>query len=175
MSMGFEKIRKSALKDVAEFMCVSARTAPKARGTDNLVIMILDESEKEKIIQRMKKISERDSRPSFLRDAGNIVHADYIVLIGTKSQPLGLNCGFCGKGTCEELKKIKGVCAINSMDLGIAIGSSVSIAGAYHVDNRLMFSIGKAAMEENFFIENVAQAIGIPLSATGKNPFFDRT
>jgi uncharacterized ferredoxin-like protein len=37
-----------------------------------------------------------------------------------------------------------------------------------------MYSIGRACIELKFFSENVKQALAIPLSVTGKNPFFDR-
>jgi uncharacterized ferredoxin-like protein len=37
-----------------------------------------------------------------------------------------------------------------------------------------MYSIGRAAMDLGLFSKDVKQALGIPLSVTGKNPFFDR-
>lgn len=43
-----------------------------------------------------------------------------------------------------------------------------------HIDNRIMFTAGKAALELGCFPGTVKVAYGIPLSATGKNPFFDR-
>jgi uncharacterized ferredoxin-like protein len=43
------------------------------------------------------------------------------------------------------------------------------------MDNRVMFSIGRACLDLRWFDETVKQALGIPLSVTGKNPFFDRT
>ncbi len=70
--------------------------------------------------------------------------------------------------------KSGGVCAFNSIDLGIAVGSAISIAADFHVDNRVMYSIGKASMDLGFFGKDVKQALGIPLSVTGKSPFFDR-
>jgi len=175
MTRKYEDIKEDVLKDVAEFMCAAARTAPKTRGIDNLVIVILDKAEREKVIAKMKEIAKRDSRPSCERDAGNIAGTGHIVVIGTKKIPVGLNCGFCGYPTCEELGKTKGVCAYNAMDLGIALGSSAALASRFHIDNRLMFSIGKAAIELGLLGENIIQAIGVPLSATGKNPFFDRS
>ncbi len=42
------------------------------------------------------------------------------------------------------------------------------------IDNRMMFSIGVAALELGWFEKGVAMALGFPLSATGKSPFFDR-
>ncbi len=174
MPINYNDIRKNVLKDVAENMCVAARTAPKTRGIDNLVIAILTDTEKTQAIAAMKKIGERDSRPSFIRDAENIRDADYIAVIGTKKTVLGLNCGFCGYPSCDELARTKSVCSYNSMDLGIALGSAVSLAARSHIDNRIMFSIGKTVVELGLLGADVIQAIGIPLTATGKNPFFDR-
>jgi uncharacterized ferredoxin-like protein len=173
MPRKYKSIQESALKDVAEFMCLSARTAPKAKGQDNLVIIILDEKDKKRIIQQMKKIGKEQSRPGCLRDAENIKNSKNIIVVGTKSKPLGLNCGFCGYPTCKALSKTKGVCAYNTMDLGIALGSAAGVASSFHADNRLMYSIGKAAMDCGM-IPGCVAAIGIPLSATSKNPFFDR-
>lgn len=169
----YEDIRKSALKDAAEFMCVAARTAPKTRGQDNLIIALLDETERSKVMAKMEEISARDNRPSFQRDAGSLKDVEHIVVIAAKRKSLGLNCGFCGYPTCVELEKTKGVCAYDSMDLGIALGSACAIAADFRADNRLMFSIGKAVIELGL-LPGAVMAIGIPLSATGKNPFFDR-
>jgi len=174
MARMYEDIKEHVLKDIAELMCTTARTAPKTRGKDNLVIAILETEEKKSVINQMKKIAERDNRPSFARDSDSIKADDYIVVIATKKEVLGLNCGFCGYSNCAELGKTKGVCAYNSMDLGIALGAAVSIAGRLHIDNRVMFSIGKTVIELGILGKDIIQAIGIPLSATGKNPYFDR-
>ena len=65
-------------------------------------------------------------------------------------------------------------CAYTGIDLGIAVGSAVSTATDARVDNRIMFSIGRAAQEMHLLGEDVCQIMGIPLSASGKSPFFDR-
>jgi uncharacterized ferredoxin-like protein len=174
MINGDRDISGEALKNISEFLCLAARTAPKTRGRDHLVISIPDKEEKAAIIKKMKQIASRDSRKGCERDAESIKDIDRMVLIGVRNRPLELNCGFCGFSTCKELSEKGGVCAFNSMDLGIALGSAVSMAARFHVDNRLMFSMGKAAVELNMLGNDIVQAIGIPLSATGKNIFFDR-
>jgi uncharacterized ferredoxin-like protein len=65
-------------------------------------------------------------------------------------------------------------CAFNTGDLGIAIGSAVSVAMDARVDNRIMFSIGKAVKDMKLLGEEVKIIYGIPLSIAGKNLFFDR-
>ena len=62
----------------------------------------------------------------------------------------------------------------SAVDLGIAIGSAVSVAADLRVDNRVMYSVGKAALNIGILGEDVKIAYGIPLSISGKNPFFDR-
>ena len=98
--------------------------------------------------------------------------ADALILIGTKEQKQALNCGYCGFPTCIE-KPQDTPCAINSIDVGIAIGSACSKASDLRVDSRVMFSAGWAAQRIGW-MKGCHQIIGIPISASSKNPFFDR-
>jgi uncharacterized ferredoxin-like protein len=95
-------------------------------------------------------------------------------VIGVEANTAGLNCGFCGHPTCESLEAANGICSFNSIDLGIATASAAEVAGRHHVDNRVMYSIGRASLDLGLLGSKVKQALGIPLSVTGKNPFFDR-
>lgn len=163
------------IERVAEEMCLAARTAPKARGVDLLDTLILKGEEIKKLSDKMLKIGEKLNNHTFLRDGANILKAPVIVILGVKRQSLGLkHCGFCGAPDCAENDKRGGVCALNSGDLGIAIGSAVSVAADHRVDNRVMYSAGKTALELGLMAKDVVIAYGIPLSATSKNPFFDR-
>lgn len=163
------------IKDVAQLLALAARTAPKTRGIDNIeVFAIDDDATKNKLIEKMKEIAKKESRPGFERDANCVAVSPVILVIGVKNNPAGLNCGFCGYSTCEEMAKHKGTCAYNPIDLGIAVGSAVSKASDMRADNRVMYSIGRACLDLKIFSGTVKQALGIPLSATGKNPFFDR-
>lgn len=174
MKTAVELERQAALHVVA-LMAAAARTAPKTRGIDNVrVAAIDDEPTRQRVIDQMREIGRQENRPSLVRDAGNIEHSPAILLIGVVNNSAGLDCGFCGKATCEALDESGGVCAFNSMDLGIATASAAAVAAHHHVDNRLMYSIGRACLDLQLLGENVVQAIGIPLSVTGKSPFFDR-
>lgn len=174
MTENHEKLISRALDAAAGSLAIAARTAPKTRGRDRISITLAEEEDKKKLIERMQLIEKKENRASFGRDAASISGPCRVLLIGVKNSPMELNCGFCGSKTCAELTEKGGVCAFNSMDLGIALGSVVSMACRFHLDNRLMFSLGKAAMELGLFEEEVVQAVGVPLSATGKNPYFDR-
>jgi len=168
-------LEKKALASCAELMASAARTSPKTRGRDNIITGVIDDRHELKdLAENMRRISKRDNRPSLERDAGNIENLEMVFLLGVKDNPAGLNCGYCGCKTCDAMKERGGICAFNSIDLGIACGSSAGVAARLHVDNRVMYSIGLAALEMGLFPKDVKQALGIPLSVSGKNPFFDR-
>jgi len=171
------EIRRQALIEIAKKMVIAARTAPKGRGVDNLEIAILTDNHIKTLAEKMNDIGQKEENKIFLRDAGNVDEsADVVVLLGTRYQSIGLKlCGYCGFSSCEEKDKHPEFpCAFNTGDLGIAIGSAISIAADYRVDNRLMYTIGYAAREMSLMNKEVKLIYGIPMSATSKNPFFDR-
>ncbi len=173
----FEEIKKNTLLAIAQQMLIAAKTAPKARGMDNLSYAIIDGKEIELIAQKMIEIGKKKNGPGFIRDAENIMAANVIVLIGTKIKSIGLNerCQLCSFDNCSEREKHPGIpCIYNTGDLGIAVGSAVNVAMDHKVDNRIMYSIGQAVKELKWMDDDVKIIFGIPLSATEKNIFFDR-
>lgn len=170
------KMEEKAVLDTAARMCAAARTAPKARGFDNLTSLVLTGAEKDAIADKMLEISDRefgDVPTIFKRDANNLKAAQALVLIGERRRYAGLShCSLCGFENCGACKKAGARCAFNYINLGIALGSAVDVAAADKIDTRIMFTIGKAAMEMDFEEDVVWH--GIPLSCTGKSPFFDR-
>ncbi|WP_371369588.1 hypothetical protein SRRS_26910 [Sporomusa rhizae] len=171
-----KELEQRAIEQVAELMCVAARTAPKGRGTDNLVTMVVKGRTKDQIAEEMKKIAQSSGAQFFERDAKCLEKTPMVILLGQKVKPLGVSpCGYCGYANCKENTEKSGQCAISIGDLGIAIGSAVGVAAQHHIDNRIMFSVGRAALNLAIFEEDVEIAYGIPLSVSGKSPFFDRT
>ena len=169
-------LNSNTVLKVAELMAVAARTAPKARGTDNLEIAIATGETIKQLSKYMIIHGKKHEMAFFLRDAENIIKAPAIVLIGTHLKTQGIKkCGMCGFENCAEKEKHKkNPCVFNTNDLGIALGSAVSVASNHHIDNRIMFSVGQAALKLGLLDKGVKIAFGIPLSATSKNPFFDR-
>lgn len=164
-------------EEVALRMLTAARTAPKARGKDTLVAAVADSETRLSIARHMRTMAnENRAAAFFLRDADNLEASHSLVLLGTKIDPMRLEpCGLCGFANCEEKLLHPGhPCAFNTGDLGIAIGSAVSVAMDSRIDNRVMFSIGMAVRELALLGEDVKIIYGIPLSIAGKNAFFDR-
>lgn len=171
---------EDAILIVARLMEVSARTAPKAKGEDYIEVRILRASEKDSVGEEMKNIGKEKGSDGFLRDGDNVVASDTLVLIGLLEHPgLGTNCRACGYEGCSEFNSdsAKGEflgpnCAHRLTDLGIALGSAAKTAGMHNVDNRVMYRAGAAARKMGLMKSNICY--GIPLSASGKNIFFDR-
>ncbi len=164
-----------ALKLVAELMCCSAITAPKGKGVNLLYTKIFEGEEKDKVASLMEEIGKEKGLSFFIRDSRNVEDSPLVVFIGTEVKPRGVPfCGFCGFKDCETSLKAGAYCAYAVGDLGIAIGSAVKVASLNNIDNRIMFSFGKAAIVGGFVPESVKLGYGIPLSVSGKNIFFDR-
>jgi uncharacterized ferredoxin-like protein len=177
-----------ALMTVAGLMALAARTAPKGKGVDTISVHIATGDEKEGLAEMMRTCGDETTRRIFLRDAGNVHDSGVVVLIGCRGDAaVGVNCGGCGYPTCAEFlaavqdrpdpaTPYKGPnCAIRMADLGIAVGSAVKTAQVHNADNRVMFTAGVAAIKAGMLGDECTVAYGIPLSATGKNIFFDRT
>lgn len=158
--------------NIARQMMTAARTAPKGKGVDIIEVALVTGDELQQLSKTMVQIAEETGMKFFLRDANNILQAECVVIIGTHEHAQRLNCGHCGFPTCAG--RPEGVpCAINSVDVGIAIGSACATAADMRVDTRVMFSAGLAAQRLNY-LEGCRSVYAIPVSASSKNPFFDR-
>jgi len=166
-------IRKALVIQAARQMMTAARTAPKGKGADVIEIAIATDDDIERLSAEMLKIAEEKELKFFLRDADNIRQADALLLIGTRFLTQGLNCAHCGYVSCTA-KPETVPCAINAIDVGIAIGSACSRAADLRVDTRVMFSAGLAAQRLKILGDDVKCVMAVPVSATSKNPFFDR-
>ena len=201
----------------ARQMLTAARTAPKARGVDIIEAILVEGDDLKLLAERMVEIGNERNRPSFIRDAGNVLQAECIVAIGTRYQSLGLNCGHCGFATCAERENFSPnscdttesesahycspklgelslategsvnsqlstfnsqlfevPCSLNSIDVGIAVGSACATAADLRLDTRVMYSIGVAVEQLGWIGSDVHLTMGIAVSASSKNPFFDR-
>lgn len=171
----------------AREILTAARTAPKAKGQDDIVTALLNESDIEKLAVAMEEIADtrNEKFQFFKRDAQNVRDADAVVLIGLKSSnALNLDCGACGFDTCDDmLRYIQDEthdtsdftgpkCSIKFVDLGIAIGAATAKAKDLCIDNRVMYTIGVAA--KNSGLIDADMVYGLPLSIKGRNIFFDR-
>ncbi len=182
-----EKAEMDGVLAVAKTMAVAVRTAPKARGVDAIETLIVFGEDLNSLGKAMEEHGENTPlRDGFKRDADCVRKSHAVLLVGLKDlhpkkidKPL--DCGACGHENCAGFLRAekKGgkdfhgpTCIFQAMDLGIALSSACAVAARFHVDNRMMYTIGGPALELGFMESKII--IGIPLSCTGKNIYFDR-
>ena len=175
MYVSSQKAEEQAILNLAYAVCAAARTAPKACGIDHMDTAVLTGEDKKKVADEMRRLGETIPAPFFIRDAGNVDASGAIVLVGVKYETRGLNerCSLCGFADCDACTAAGTACVFTGVDLGIALGSAVALAADSRIDNRIMFTIGKAAASLGL-MGDYKLIMGIPLSVSGKSPFFDR-
>ena len=180
-------VEKTAVTAVAGLMALAARTAPKAKGQDEIILHVLTDAQIKKLSHAMSDYGSKHGLGFFVRDAKNIAACDSCLVVGVRGDvSVGINCGACGYATCAALEKAytkketfhydirRPNCAVRMADLGIAVGSAAKTAQIHNVDNRIMYTAGSVAMNLGFLGKDCTVAYAIPLSASGKNIFFDR-
>jgi uncharacterized ferredoxin-like protein len=164
-----------AIFAVADLMATAAKTAPKGSGKDTICTAIVSGEDKDKLRDTLEALGKEYGEDFMVRDSGNIDNSTCVVLIGCYDTYFGLNnCGMCGFKNCGENKKHGCPCIFNVTDLGIAVGSAVSVAADHRIDNRVMYSVGRAAIKLGVLGDNVKLCYGIPLSVSNKSIYFDR-
>ncbi len=184
--IGSQRLEQEAARMAAALMASAARTAPKTRGLDSVKTLVVDGEDLVLLAAAMeaKPQEKAFANDSFNSDADEIRRAAAVVLISVTGEPKRvnrpLNCGACGQGGCVEFLKVEKregedyrgpLCMFQAVDLGIALGSAAKVASDLNVDNRIMYTLGAAARKLGMLDCDVI--VGIPLSISGKNPFFD--
>jgi uncharacterized ferredoxin-like protein len=168
-----------AMQMVAELMALSARTAPKAMGQDNVNIRVVSGEDIKELADEMARFGQESKKNHFDRDAESVRRSAAVLLVSLKeNKPLGLNCGACGQSNCSDLQEKEGpefagpLCAWRLFDVGIALGSAVKTASMLNADNRIMYRVGIAARRLGMIDGPIA--VGVPVSAYSKNIYYDR-
>jgi len=173
-----------AARMACDLMALSARTAPKGRGADSLVIRSVADDDLDRLAGAMCDVTESGGSSIFQRDAGNVRASEACLLIGVRGrETTGVDCGGCGYVDCGTMREAAGTegaqygapnCVLKVTDLGIAVGSAVKTASLLNLDNRVMYTAGVAALGLGW-LPDCTVGYGIPVSATGKSIYFDRT
>jgi len=177
---------KDALLQAAKLMLLSARTAPKSGGEDDIQTQLITGKEMKALVTEMLKIAQErpEKAKGFKRDAKNVRDSEAVILIGVRgTKKFGLDCSGCGYKNCtifeKTLKTQRGLdfvgpnCIFKLLDMGIALGSAVKTASILNVDNRIMYRIGTAAKRLKH-MPDASIIMGIPISAKGKSIYYDR-
>ena len=184
----------SAVETVLNLMSLAARTAPKSFAMDCLEVEILSNDDRQQIVATMRALGEAKSAAAKTEtkaralsldwncDAETLGRADGILLLGVKgTMTPGVNCGGCGFATCADMLKAPRqdrdfpgpFCMYRVLDLGIAVSSAVAVAAHHFLDNRMFQKVGTAAIKLGI-MPKCAPILGIGVSCSAKNIFFDR-
>lgn len=171
---------KESIEIIGALMEISAITAPKSKGENFVVTKFISGKKLKKLAEAMIERGKESRDPFYIRDGKSVLNSNGLLLIGIKdAKPVGLNCGGCGFERCispEQIRELRDFkapqCMLRILDLGIAIGSAVKTASIHNVDNRIMYRAGVVARELNYIDADIV--MGIPISVSGKNIFFDR-
>lgn len=173
-------MEQNVMAMVSGLMELAARTAPKTAGQDYITTKVINKEGLSELADAMVEFGARKNKGNFDRDGRNVRNSDAVLLVGvSKAGKPGLNCGACGFNKCEEMPEAVEktefagpICAWRIIDLGIALGSAAKTAGMLNADNRIMYRIGAVARDLGLIAGELV--VGIPISATGKNIYFDR-
>jgi uncharacterized ferredoxin-like protein len=166
----FEK----GIKQAAELMAISARTAPKAKGEDFIEVKILSGKQIERLGKAMLEHGRKEREPMWKRDAKCILESTAILLVGVrdpvkelKGRGKSKSKDLAGDDPFAQSERVR-----RYVDLGIALGSAAKTASILNIDNRIMWRAGE--MARRLGMMKTMMVISIPLSAYGKNIYFDR-
>jgi uncharacterized ferredoxin-like protein len=169
--------------ETARLMVVAARTAPKSGGVDDIFTAVVVGEEIGLLADDMEKMGAERNVKQWTEQAPGVRNSDAIVLIGARgTKRYVTNCGACGYASCTEFEKAEKkrgqdfegpTCLFKALDLGVAVCSAAKVASILNVDNRIYYRIGAAAKRLHYMPE-ASVIMGLALSATGKNPYFDR-
>jgi uncharacterized ferredoxin-like protein len=168
-------IKDESLKMAVTMVMNRILTAPKARGEDDVRILLVDGPEKKSVADEMRKLGDERGRPGFLRDASNVDKAQCLIIVGAKKLTMNLDCSMCGAPTCTEAIRKDINCVFPLTDLGIGLGSGLGLVQELGLDTRVMYTVGMAALSLKLFDDiHIRMALGLPFSVSSKSPFFDR-
>jgi uncharacterized ferredoxin-like protein len=196
--MNQQAIFTNAVRHVAALCAVAALTAPKsggqllAKGAKPFIEteIVEDPETLARLAAWLRERGKKLKNPIWFRDADVAEKLDLVLFIGlARWYPPVYDCGACGYATCAQFLKALSVqrakeerddwefpgpiCQIRCIDLGIAVGSAAKIASLNNVDTRCQTRIAAAARHLGVIESDIA--VGLSMSVSHKNIFFDRT
>ena len=165
---------------VAELMALSAKNTPTALGESYLDIIILDEAEKEILVEEMYQLADELDNEGYTKKGEEIENSDKVLLIGLNDHPsLGIDCKACGFDSCEDFERadkkedifLGPNCIFRIIDLGLALGNALRTAGNHNVDAEIMIRGGLAAKDLGLSTSRICLAI--PISLKPKYDYFE--
>ena len=195
-TIGYDDLRASTVRHVAQLMAAAALTAPKSGGQlflagkpGFLETAIADAQDTLRQLATWMRARGKERRERiWFRDAEVAEVVDAILFVGLLPSwyPPNYDCGACGYATCaeflhqtktlrnqsDELEFTGPVCNLRDIDLGIAVGSAAKTAAIHSIDCRCQTRVAVAARKTGLI--QADHAVALSLSMTHKAIGFDR-
>ncbi|MFW6304197.1 MAG: DUF2148 domain-containing protein [Candidatus Saliniplasma sp.] len=155
---------------IAKLMAVAARNSPKAIDESFLEISVLDEAEKEMLVEEMYQLADERGDEIFTERGEEVENSDRIILIGLNEHPgIGIDCKACGYESCEEMENSEQKkdifegpnCLYRVIDIGTAIGYALQNASKNDVHSKIMIKGGLAAKHLGLSTSRICLAIAM--------------
>lgn len=161
---------KKDIKTIANLISIASRNSTGDFGKSFTEVTILDEAEKDMLVEEMFQMSDSRDEEIFVSKGEEIDKSDAVILLGAKEHPgYGIDCKACGFDDCEsfeEAEKVEDIlegpnCTYRMIELGIAIGAALKTAGMNSVDAEIMVHAGLAAKHLGLSTSKVCIALSI--------------
>jgi len=159
---------------ITKLMAIAAKNSPKALDESFLDISVLDEAEKEMLVEEMYQLADERKDETFTEKGEEVEQSDGIILVGLDKHPgIGINCKACGYETCEDMEKAdprKDIfegpnCIYRLIDVGNALGYALQNASKNDVDGKIIVKGGLAAKNLGLSTSKICLALSIKLKS----------
>ncbi|MFO7791965.1 MAG: DUF2148 domain-containing protein [Candidatus Saliniplasma sp.] len=171
---------KEGMDLITKLIAVAAKNSPTALDESYLDISVLDEAEKEMLVEEMYQLSDERKDETFTDKGEEIENSDRVILVGLDDHAgLGIDCKACGYENCEKMEEAKQEedifvgpnCVYRIIDIGNALGYAIQNAYKNNVYARISIKGGLAA--KNLGLSTSRVCLAIPISLESKKKLFD--
>lgn len=176
---------EKGLQQAVELMAIAAHNSFRFSDQNKVKIIVVGNEEMEAIAEYCFSLG--DMAPLAARDGRNVVQMikepTKLMIIGDKRKsPFNYDCGACGYRTCKEMNKAEEVesltangpsCQFRNLNVNIAANAAASLAHRLGLHCRVFSTLAFAAKALEI-IEDVDITCSVSVSASRKNPYFDR-
>lgn len=165
---------------ITKLVAIAAKNAPTALNESYMDISVLDEAEKEMLVEEMYQLADERKDEIFTEKGEDIEKADSVILIGVDGHPgLGIDCKACGYENCEQMEEAKDKndifigpnCVYRIIDIGVSLGYAIQNATDNDADAWVSIKGGLAA--QNMGLSTSRICLAVPISLDSKEKLFD--
>lgn len=164
---------------IVRLIATAAKNSPKALDESFLEISVLDEAEKEMLVEEMYQLADGRGDEIYTAKGEDLENSDSVILIGLNEHPgIGIDCRACGYESCESMENSENEkdifegpnCIFRLIDIGISLGYALQNASKNDVDAKIMIKGGMAAKNLGLSTSKICLAVAM-MSPDGRGLF----